>query len=326
MKRRDAFDGIWLEGGQISWRDNIPVPDLPSGEALIRPLLAGICGTDLELIRGYYPYTGIFGHEFVGQVTCCPDNPEWEGQRVVGEINASCQTCPTCRAGRPSHCPHRTVLGIVNRQGVFGQAFTLPAANLLRVPDGLPDEAAVFAEPLAAALQILQQVKISPTDKVLIVGAGRLGQLICQVLCLTGCELMVAELHPRTRDQLSQQGLLVVGQDDPALHGSVDVVVEAAGSADGFATARRMVRPGGTIVAKSTYKGALNLDYASLVVDEITVVGSRCGPMAPALQLMATGEVDPTRLIAARHPLRRGLQALKEAALPSTLKVLLDIN
>lgn len=323
MKTDETFAGLWLEGGKISLRRDLPAPELPPGEALIRPTLAGVCSTDLELIRGYYPYTGVPGHEFVGQVVRCPDDPQMEGRRVVGEINAPCRVCPTCLRGHHPHCPHRTVLGIVNRPGVLSQLFTLPARNLLPVPDHLSDQAAVFAEPLAAALQIQHQVHLSPGLRVLLVGAGRLGQLIARVLGLTGCELMVMEPRQRARQLLSGLGLTILEEPSPE---PFDLVVEATGSAAGFELARRSVRPRGTIVAKSTYHGRLELDYSALVVDEITLLGSRCGPMAPALRLMAEGKVDPTPLITARHPLDQGLAAMEEAGKPESMKVLIEVN
>jgi len=323
MKTDKTFAGIWLEEGAVSLREDLPVPALAPGEALIRPRLAGVCSTDLELIKGYYPYTGVPGHEFVGEVVRCPDNPTLDGQRVVGEINAPCHACPTCLRAQPTHCPQRTVLGIVNRPGVFGQLFTLPAKNLLPVPDDLPDRAAVFAEPLAAALQIQQQVHIPPGHRVLLVGAGRLGQLIARVLRLSGCELMVLEPRQSARLLLSGLGITLLEQPPPE---PVDLVVEATGTAAGFEVARRHVRPRGTIVAKSTYHGRLELDYSSLVVDEITLIGSRCGPMAPAVRLMAEGRIDPTPLISARFPLERGLAALDEAEEPGSMKVLIEVN
>jgi threonine dehydrogenase-like Zn-dependent dehydrogenase len=328
METAHTFDCIWLEDGEISLRRDLPPPTPPPGEALIKPRLAGICGTDLELVKGYYPYTGVPGHEFVGEVLSCPDDPAWEGQRVVGDINAPCQTCETCRGGRPTHCPTRTVLGIVNRQGVFGQAFTLPVANLHRVEPDLPDSAAVFAEPLAAALQILEQVKITPSHTVLLIGAGRLGHLIALVLRLTGCQLLVLERHTQARRLLGAHGITTLDEQDPTLRsgGGVDVVVEATGSPTGFSLARSLVRPRGTIVAKSTYHGQLELDYSAVVVDEITLVGSRCGPMAPALRLMTSGLVDPTPLIAAHYPLQQGPEALKAAGAPGMMKVLLEVN
>ena len=188
---------VWLENNQISLRD-VPQPNKPN-EALIRIRKAGICSTDLELVKGYYPYTGILGHEFVGDVIEA-DDATWVGQRVVGEINAVCNKCEQCLNGRPTHCENRTVLGIVNRDGTFAEYTTLPLANLHRVPASIPDEMAVFTEPLAAALEIQQQIQIKPTDRVLLIGAGRLGQLIAQTLALTGCDLRVVARHKHQFD------------------------------------------------------------------------------------------------------------------------------
>ena len=183
--------GLWLEDRRLRVRDDLPVPEPPPGEARIRVTVAGVCHTDLELVRGYYPYAGVLGHEFVGVVDHAAAAPEWEGQRVVGEINATCGACPTCLAGRSSHCERRTVLGIVNRDGAFAGYLTLPIANLHAVPDSVPDEVAVFTEPVAAAFQILAQVAIDRPDRVVVVGDGKLGQVIAQVLATTGCALTV---------------------------------------------------------------------------------------------------------------------------------------
>lgn len=323
MQPPRTFDGIWLEDSRLTLRHDISCPDCGTGEALLAPRLAGICGTDLELTRGYYPYTGVPGHEFVAQVLSCPTAPGLEGRRVVGGINAPCGACPTCLAGRPTHCPGRTVLGIVNRPGVFARRFALPAANLLPVPDHVSDEAAVFTEPLAAALQILEQVEIGPGHRVCLVGAGRLGQLIARVLHLTGCQLTVLERSPAARALLEQAGIPC---GDPPDDGWADLVVEASGSPAGFELARRLVRPRGTIVAKSTYHGKLEIDYSALVVDEITLVGSRCGPMDKALALLVSGEIDPAPLIQARFPLEQGIEAFQRAAKPAAMKVLLDFR
>ena len=263
----------------------------------MRVRLAGICNTDIELTHGYYPFTGIPGHEFVGEL---------EGRRVVGEINASCGSCSACLHGRRTHCERRTVLGIKDRNGAFAEYLTLPLENLHVVPDSVPDEVAVFTEPLAAALEIQQQVQITADDRVLVVGHGKLGRLIAASLALTGCKLTVAgrehgEIAPR----------------------SFDVVVECSGNADGFALARQAVRPRGTIVMKSTYAGDLTFNASALVVDEITLLGSRCGPFAPALQLLADGKIDPRPMIHARYPLHDVQSAFAHAEKPGVLKVLL---
>lgn len=311
---------LWLEDQTLSVRD-IPVPADPD-EALIRVVMSGICGTDLELARGYYPFTGVIGHEFVGEVVAAPD-PVWVGERVVSDINAACGTCQTCTAGRPTHCERRTVLGIAGRDGAHAEFVALPVANLHRVPDTVADEAAVFAEPLAAALEILEQVHVLPTDRVLLVGAGRLGQLIAQVLALTGAHLRVVARHPHQRALLAARGIETVDGGDVA-PGHWDVVVEATGSPSGFDLARLALRPRGTLVLKSTYRGEVTLDLSSIVVDEITIVGSRCGPFAPALRLLQSGDVDPTVLISKRYRLEDALEAVEAAKRQDVLKVMIE--
>ncbi|MBN2148185.1 MAG: alcohol dehydrogenase catalytic domain-containing protein [Anaerolineales bacterium] len=314
--------GLWLEDQQCKFREDLEPPFLASGEALLRMRLAGICSTDLELMRGYYPFRGIPGHEFVGDVVQAPDEPSWVGERVVGEINIMCGVCSACRAGRSSHCEQRAALGIRNWDGAFAEYLRLPLRNLHRVPDGVPDEAAVFAEPLAAALEIQQQVHIRPVDRVLVIGAGRLGQLIAQSLRLCGCELQVVARHPFQRDLLIQRSILTI--EEKAVRNAVyDVVVEATGNPAGFALARKAVRPRGTIILKSTYKGDVEINLSSLVVDEVTVVGSRCGLFAPALRLLQEKRVDPCPLITATYSLEDGVEALTRAGKPGVLKVLL---
>ncbi|MDX1501464.1 MAG: alcohol dehydrogenase catalytic domain-containing protein [Thermoanaerobaculia bacterium] len=315
--------GVWLEQRRLSLREDLPEPAPGEDEAVVRVTLAGICNTDLELVRGYYPFTGVPGHEFVGVVDAGP--PELLGRRVVGEINArppGCG-CEACRAGRTTHCERRTVLGIVGRDGAFAQRLALPAENLHPVPDGVPDEAAVFVEPLAAALRIREQIDVEPDDRVLVVGDGKLGQLIARALAATGCRLTVAGRHEAKLAPLRRLGIAAVAASELDRAGPFDVAVDAAGNPGGFDLARRALRPGGTLVMKSTYAGRLELDASSLVVDEITVVGSRCGPFSPALELLARGELDPRPLISARYPLSEALAALDHAAQRGALKVLL---
>jgi threonine dehydrogenase-like Zn-dependent dehydrogenase len=310
---------LWLEDGVLSLRER-PVP-VAGDEALVRVRLSGICGTDLELARGYYPFTGVIGHEFVGDVVQSPD-PAWIGARVVGEINAGCGGCEACRAGRPTHCEQRTVLGIVGRDGAHAEYLRLPLGNLHRVPDSVSDEAAVFTEPIAAAVEILQQVHVLPTDRVLLVGAGRLGQLVAQVLALTGARLRVVAKHDAQRALLAARGIATIESDEIEPR-RWDIVVEATGSPSGFDLAAAALRPRGTLVLKSTYRGEITLALAPFVVDEITIVGSRCGPFAPALRLLERGEIDPTPLIAARYPLEHAVEAIEAAARPGMMKVLL---
>jgi 2-desacetyl-2-hydroxyethyl bacteriochlorophyllide A dehydrogenase len=310
---------LWLEDRRLSMR-TIDVTSV-KGEALIEVSLSGVCGTDIELARGYYPFTGVIGHEFVGVVAESP-NPAWIGRRVVGEINAVCGVCEACRNGRPTHCESRTVLGIANRNGAHAEYVSLPLANLHAVPDSVPDEAAVFTEPLAAALEILQQVHVRPDDRVLLVGAGRLGQLVAQVLALTGARLQVVARHEQQRELLHARGIATIADDDIEPR-RCDVVVEATGSSSGLDIARAALRPRGTLVLKSTYRGEVTLDLAPFVVDEITIVGSRCGPFAPALRLLEDGEVDPTPLIGDTYPLEDAVEAVQAAMQPGALKMLL---
>jgi threonine dehydrogenase-like Zn-dependent dehydrogenase len=314
------MNALWLEDNKLSLRD-IPQPQKPN-EALIKIRKAGICSTDLELVKGYYPYTGVIGHEFVGEVIEAADD-SWVGQRVVGDINVVCDQCEQCLNGRSTHCEHRTVLGIVNRDGTFAQYTTLPIANLHRIPDSVPDEMAVFTEPLAAALEIQDQIQIKPTDRVLLVGAGRLGQLIAQTLALTGCDLRVVARHVHQQNLLKARKIRTISAEE-IQPWRWDIVVEATGSPDGFSLAKRAIRPRGTMVLKSTYKGDMSVNFSSIVVDEINLIGSRCGPLEPALRLMQARQVDPTVLIAAEFKLDEALKAFEHAAGTGVLKVLVE--
>ncbi len=321
-----SMEGLWLENQILTYRDDLPLAELQPGEALIRMRLSGICSTDLEMVRGYYPFTGIPGHEFVGEVlrvaSGVQDQFGWAGRRVVGEINVACGECDSCQQGRPTHCERRIALGIKGLNGVFAETLVLPTRNLHCVPDSVPDEAAVFTEPLAAALEIQQQVEIRPTDRVLVIGAGRLGQLVAQTIALTGCSLRVVARHLNQQNILGSRHIQFISEED--VQGQkADLVVEATGSPAGFDLARKAVRPRGTIVLKSTYKGNLDVNFSSLVVDEINLIGSRCGPFAPALRLMDSGQVDPTLLIQERYKLNDGLKAFERAAQPGALKILL---
>jgi len=314
--------GLWLEDKKLRLRDDLPLPEPPEGELRVRVLQAGICNTDLELIKGYYPFTGIPGHEFVGMVD--EGQGPLSGKRVVGEINAACGQCPTCRAGNGRHCPARTVLGIVNRNGAFAEFLTLPEKNLHPVPGSLPAEIATFTEPVAAALEIQEQVPIGREDRVLVIGDGKLGQLIARTLALTDCELLVAGRHRRKLELLGEAGIsscLSESLGDERF----DVVVECTGNPAGFELARSRTRPQGTLVLKSTYAGDLQLDASALVVDEITLIGSRCGPFAPALQLLAIGKIDVRPIIEAGYPLSQALEAFDHARRPGALKVLLEM-
>ena len=314
---------LWLEARSLRLREDVPLPDPPPGEALVRVTMAGVCNTDLELVHGYYPYTGVPGHEFVGVVEKAAGAPEWVSRRVVGEINASCGSCPTCRAGRRTHCERRTVLGIVARDGAFATHLRLPLENLHEVPDRLPDDVAVFAEPTAAALEIQEQLTVGPADRVVVVGVGKLGNLVAQTLQARGCRLLAVGRGPRAIRLLSARGIETAAADGIPVRGA-DLVVECTGSPEGLELARRAVRPRGTIVLKSTYHGKAAIDMAPFVVDEVTLVGSRCGPFAPALSALTRGDVDPRPLVEARYPLAQAVAAFDHAARPGALKVLVQ--
>ena len=314
------MQAIWLENNNIDLREIDPLRK--PGEALIKIRKAGVCSTDLEMVKGYYPFTGVPGHECVGEVVEA-DDAAWIGERVAGEINAVCNQCEQCRNGRPTHCENRTVLGILNRDGTFAEFTQLPIANLHKVPASVSDEVAVFTEPLAAALEIQEQINIKPKDRVLLVGAGRLGQLIAQTLALTGCDLRVVARHARQKELLAARGIRIIAEEDIQRWRS-DIVVEATGSPSGFDLARQAIRPRGTLVLKSTYKGEMSVNFSSIVVDEVNIIGSRCGPFEPALKLMESKQVDPTVLIDDEFSLKDGLKAFNRAGQPGVLKVLIQ--
>ncbi|MFQ5351020.1 MAG: alcohol dehydrogenase catalytic domain-containing protein, partial [Thermoanaerobaculia bacterium] len=298
-----------------------PRPAAAPGEALVRVLRAGICATDLELIKGYAGFRGVLGHEFVGRVESC-DTDGWTGRRVVGTINLGCGSCAVCLEEGAEHCPERAALGIAGRDGAFAEYLALPAGNLLPVPEGLADDEAVFAEPLAAALRIPEQVEVASSGRVAVVGPGRLGLLIAQVLALVHDGVVVFGRSQRALQLPRRLGLETADVADAASD-AWDLVVEATGNAAGLATALAMVRPRGTLVLKSTFAGAPAVDLTKLVVGEVAVVGSRCGPFAPALDLLANGSVRVRPLIEAEYPLADGLAALEHAARPGVRKVLL---
>jgi len=314
--------GLWLEDQKLSFRDDLanPVPKL--GEALIKMRLAGICSTDLELWCGYYPYHDILGHEFVGEVVEAPGREDLAGKRVVGSISITCGGCEACLAGRKSHCINRKTLGIRNHAGAFADYLTLPTGNLYLVPDVVSDDEAVFTELLAAALEIQEQVHIQSGMRVLVVGAGRLGMLIAQSLALIGCDLKVVVRREAPALLLSSLGIKSIDVSE-VQNSMADLVVEVTGSPQGFALSRKAVRPKGTLVLKSTFAGDVSLNLSSLVVDEISVIGSRCGPFAPALRLLAAKKINPLPLIESRFPLEKGVEALEHARHPGILKVLL---
>ena len=313
-------------------------PDLQPGEALIRVLLAGICNTDLEIVRGYMNFQGVLGHEFVGIVEAVHEGPgasvprHFIGKRVVGEINAACHhtDCVYCQQNMPTHCPNRTTLGIVNRDGAFADYLVLPTRNLHLVPDNVSDEEAIFVEPLAANFEIVEQVHVKPTDAVVVLGDGKMGQLATQVLTLSGCEVMMVGKHEEKLALVERHGVRTYVLDDVdrfALENGrrVDLVVECSGSAQGLELALRLVRPRGTLILKSTVADMSKLHLAPIVIDEIRVQGSRCGPFAPALRALSQKLVDVSSLISARYSLDEGLAAFEHAGQKGVLKVLVRV-
>jgi threonine dehydrogenase-like Zn-dependent dehydrogenase len=317
---------------------NYPMPALVDGEALIRVLLAGICNTDLEIVRGYMAFQGVLGHEFVGIVEAVHEGPgatpltSLIGKRVVGEINAACHRvdCLYCQHGMPTHCPHRTTLGIVNRDGAFADYLALPTRNLHLVPDNISDEEAVFVEPLAANFEILEQVHVKPTDSVVVLGDGKMGQLAAQVLTLSGCEVVIVGKHEEKLALAEKRGVHTYLLDDAerfALDNGrrVDLVIECSGSAQGLEMALRLVRARGTLILKSTVSEKSLLYLAPIVIDEIRVQGSRCGPFAPALRALGQKLVDVHPLISACYSLDEGLAAFKHAGQKGVLKVLVQV-
>jgi alcohol dehydrogenase len=312
---------IHLENGAVTVRE-VPVPKRLPGFALLRLLAGGICNTDLELQRGYYGFSGTPGHEFVAQVAAA-DNPSLLGQRVVGEINLACHACDWCSRGLERHCPRRTVLGIVNHPGAFQEFFTLPERNLHVVPPGIADDRAVFTEPLAAACEILDQVSIPSGKTVAVLGDGKLGLLIAMVLRAHGYRVRQFGRHPEKLRIAAAAGVEVELAGAPLPQAEYGWVVDATGSAEGLRAAAEMVRPRGTVILKSTVHGMVPIDTAPLIVNEITLVGSRCGRFEAALPLLEHPGIRLQEMVAARYPLRQAAEAFARASAGGTLKVLI---
>jgi len=308
--------------GKLALREiDKPVPK--PGEALIRVSMVGICGTDLETLKGYSAFRGVIGHEFVGRVVES-EEPGWIGERVVGEINISCGECEWCLRGLGRHCPQRTVMGIVNRQGCFAEFLALPLRNLHRVPAGVPDEAAVFVEPLAAAAEILAQMRLEPGTGVVVLGDGRLGLLVAQVMKNAGAQVMLVGKHAWKLELARTWGVRVMTESQNELPAaSVPVVVEATGSPRGLEEALRLVEPRGTVVMKSTFHDPARFDATKLVVDEVTLIGSRCGDFSTALDLLQQGQIRVQPLLAKVFPLEEGLEAFEYLEQTACLKVCL---
>jgi len=305
---------------------DVPDPIPQPGEALIRVRLAGICGTDVELAKGYMDFEGIPGHEFVGIVEEVAGSAEearqWAGKRVAGEINLACGVCEWCARGLGRHCPRRTVLGILGKDGAHAERLTLPLANLHGVPDGVPDREAVFVEPLAAACEILEQVPLTGQERILVIGDGRLGQLVARLLRTVSASVTVLGRHPDKLGRLTALGIDATS-DAMSLEPVFDLAVDATGSPSGLYAAARLLRPRGTLVVKSTYQGERPLPIAKIVVDEITIVGSRCGRFAAAIPLLESRAVGVSDLVTEVFPLTEAAEAYRRSSAPGVLKVLL---
>jgi threonine dehydrogenase-like Zn-dependent dehydrogenase len=307
--------------GQLRLDGYYPAPTPTGDQVLLQMRRAGICNTDLELVAGYMNFHGVLGHEFVAEVIAGP--AEWLGQRVVGEINVTDGTCDLCQRGMPTQCRNRTTVGIANHQGAFADQLALTVRNLHVVPDSVSDDQAVFVEPLAAAFQILEQVRFAPSDRVVLIGAGKLGMLCAQAIKLTGADLTVIVRREAQAALLHQWGIKTALQGElPAAR--AQAVVDCTGTPEGFAAALDLIEPRGTLVLKSTYRGAPQADLTRIAVEELTVIGSRCGPFDVALRHLQAGLIDVESLIEARYPFSEALHAMQHAARPGAMKVLLD--
>ncbi len=309
---------------ELKYSEDLPVPRPRNDEALIRVMCAGICNTDIEIIKGYMGFKGIPGHEFVGVVEECASK-EMVGKRVVGEINIGCGQCNYCRSGVQNHCHERSVLGILNKEGAFADYITLPIDNIHVLPDSVSDEEAVFVEPLAAGFEILQQVDIVPSDRVCVLGDGKLGLLIAQVLSMTGCDLTVVGKHRSKMLLLGELGIKTelssefTGKD-------MDMVVECSGSESGMAMALKTVRPRGKVIIKTTIAERGHIDLNLVVINELSLIGSRCGPFPDAINAIESGKVKLYPLITAEYSIEEGIKAFEHASQKGVLKVILKLD
>ena len=309
---------------KLEFRTDYPIPERGENEALIRVTHAGICNTDIEITKGYMKFHGILGHEFVGVIEQC-DKKNAIGNRVVGEINLGCGVCSFCRNNNSSHCPHRSVLGIKDKNGVFADYITLPLANLHTVPDHISDEEAVFTEPLAAAFEIFEQVNIKSSDRVCVLGDGKLGLLVSQALAASNCDLTVIGHYNEKLAILGKLGIKTILSSSYEEQG-FDIVVECTGSRSGIDTAMNIVRPKGQIILKTTVAEKDSFDLNHIVINEISLIGSRCGPFKPAIQAIKSGAVDVLSLVSKIYSLDDGLKALKYASEKGVIKVILKIS
>jgi alcohol dehydrogenase len=313
-----------LKDQSLSLTTDHPLPEVPPGWARIRVRMAGICRTDLELVRGYMGFQGVLGHEFVGEVDAC-DDPDWVGRRVVGEINAACGTCDWCDDGLGRHCPERSVLGILGLDGCMAEYCCLPTANLHTVPERMSDEQAVFVEPLSAAYEILDQVELTGFERCIVLGDGKLGILCAWVLSTVLPDVTLVGRHSE-KLEAAAWGTLRTAEGVESVEPGAELVIDATGSGPGLADAMQLCRPRGTLVLKSTLADPGDLNLAPIVIDELTVVGSRCGPFEHGLAGQLTNTFPLERLIASRYPLEDGLAAFELAAQRGVLKVLVEMG
>jgi threonine dehydrogenase-like Zn-dependent dehydrogenase len=315
------MQALFLDNSSVIFLNDYPKPSVGKEQAIIRVIYAGICSTDLELVKGYAGFRGVPGHEFVGVIEQAEDINRI-GQRVVGEINLGCGACAVCLGHGSAHCPQRTVLGIIEKDGAFADYLAMPIENLYQVPGTIEDRVAVFTEPLAAALRIREQVIVPPSEPIAVVGPGKLGLLIGQVMALTGTEVIMLGRRPESLDFAEGLGLKA-DLVDAAENNSFGFVIEATGNEAGLANSLRIVKPQGTLVMKSTFSGLANVDLTKLVVGELRVIGSRCGPFEPALRLLSRGVIEVASMIEAEYSLEDGVKAFKHAARPGARKILL---
>jgi len=310
-----------LDNNSVIFLNDYPKPSVDKEQAIIRVIYAGICSTDLELVKGYAGFRGVPGHEFVGVIEQAEDINRI-GQRVVGEINLGCGACTVCLGHGSAHCPQRTVLGIIEKDGAFADYLAMPIENLYQVPGTIDDRVAVFTEPLAAALRIREQVIVPPSEPIAVVGPGKLGLLIGQVMALIGTEVIMLGRRPESLDFAEGLGL-EADLVDAAENNSFGFVIEATGNEAGLANSLRIVKPQGTLVLKSTFSGLANVDLTKLVVGELRVIGSRCGPFEPALRLLSRGVIEVASMIEAEYSLEDGVKAFEHAARTGARKILL---
>ncbi len=310
--------GVYCDGSTIRLDRNLPEPTIQAGEVGLAVRMVGICDTDVQLSRGYMGFRGILGHEFVGQTA--------DGRRVTAEINNSCHECPTCRAGLPHHCPNRSVLGILNHDGAMADRVAVPERNLHFIPDSIGDQEAVFIEPLAAAFRITEQVELTPSTTVTVVGDGKLGLLSTWVLRLAGASVTLVGKHPEKLGLAGEAVATCPLEAAGDLARSQDIVVDCTGSTTGFETALRLVRPCGTVVLKTTVAGNHDTSLATVVIDEVRVIGSRCGPFPPAIAALASKRIDVKPLIAGVLSLDDAEEAFRRATLLGARKILIDVG